>query len=120
MPNQKLYLLNAIPANAIPLPSVLVVYPVDWERAREIVRQYAEKGLPIESYIGHHSTAALLAKELGIDVAVNRGEAKLNVGDRAIVVVLKRRVSGDVEVDKGDVALLHVRVAHVSACTEEP
>jgi len=116
----KLYLLNAIPANAIPLPSVLVVYPIDWERAREVVRQYAERGLPIESYIGHQSTATLLAKELGIGVPVNRGEAKLDIGDRAIVVVLKRRVSGDVAVDKGDVVLLHVRVAHVSTCTEEP
>jgi len=45
--NQKprLLILNAIPASAAPAPAALLVYPIDWERARELVRNYEERNL---------------------------------------------------------------------------
>jgi len=113
----RLLLLNAIPANAILTPAALLVYPIDWERARELVRNYEERDV-LESYIGHASTAAVLSKELGVEVSVNRGEARLSIGDRAIVVVLNRRVSGDVAVSKDDLRLLSVYVVDVMECTQ--
>jgi len=113
----RLLLLNAIPANAIPAPAALLIKPIDWEMARWVVNSYAKHGV-VESYIGHQSTAAVLSKELGIEVPVNRSEARLNVGDRAIVAVLTRRVSGDVQVTKDDLRLLSVYVMDVMECTQ--
>ncbi len=78
--------------------SILTAYgtyryePLSMEQARALVREYRASGLPIESAIGHQSTAELLSALLEFSVAVNRSEFKQTCDDVALVFKLRNRV----------------------------
>lgn len=61
--------------------------PLDVAAARALVR-----ARPLESAIGHAAAAELLAALLGIDVPVRRVRARMDAGDRAIVLRLLERL----------------------------
>jgi hypothetical protein len=101
---KKVVLLNAF---VLPRkPMVVVTLPTNIENVREIIKK-AEK---IESYIGHEATAQLLTQLLSMEVTVNRGEYVPEVGDRAIIVRLKKRLEkpGDVKEIKVEDLEFHV------------
>jgi len=90
MEGKTIKLLNALPIAALQItPATLVV--------REIKPEEVPKNARYESYIGHPATAQLLSQLIGQEIPVNRGEAKLMPGDTILVVVLNKRVQGDVQ-----------------------
>jgi len=113
-----LYLLNAVPLNALPDNSALLIRKIDWHLAKQLVSRFRDLGYAVISYIGHQSTAEVISAELGLQVGVNRGEAKLQHGDHALVFVLTRRLQQgtDAKVTKDDLAVYHVFVLHPDAC----
>jgi len=111
-----LYLLNALPIGALPKSAAVLVREIDWVFAKQLVQRFTEYGFSIVSYIGHPSTAEVVGIELGLKIEVNRGEAKLEYGDHALVFTLARRVQGDVKVTKDDLRIYHVLVIHPDAC----
>jgi len=111
-----LYLLNSLPVSALPDNSAVLVRKIDWHLAKQLVSRFRDLGYAVISYIGHQSTAEVISAELGLQVGVNRGEARLQHGDHALVFTLSRRVQGDVKVTKDDLAVYHVFVVHPDAC----
>ena len=63
------------------------------EKAKAIISRAKELGLPIESYIGHKSTAELISQYLGISVEVKRAMYMPKSGDLALVFRLKKRLA---------------------------
>jgi hypothetical protein len=61
------------------------------EAARALVREYLERGLAVESAVGHEATAELLSLLLDHPVAVNRVEFRQRAGDVALVFKLRAR-----------------------------
>jgi hypothetical protein len=57
----------------------------------------------VTSYIGHASTAAVLATLLSVDVPVSRAEFKQAVGTRALVFALNARQAEGVILSKDDI-----------------
>ncbi|GEM_PF-2215430 len=103
---RRLVLLNAV----VPYNGFMHLQRVDIDTAAAIVATARKLGKPIESYIGHPATAAVLSKVLGIEVPVNRGmyqprpseqdqKTLRRVYDIALVFRLKKRLAkpGDVE-----------------------
>jgi len=62
------------------------------DEARDIVRKFQELG-EIISYVGYEQTAEYMARTLGIDVPLNRGQVDLQKGDIMLVCKLKYRVA---------------------------
>jgi len=112
----KLYLLNALPLNALPKSAAVLVREIDWSFAKQLVQRFVEYGFAVASYIGHQSTAEVISAELGLKIEVNRGEAKLEHGDHALVFTLTRRVQGDVKISKEDLKIYHVLITTEEAC----
>lgn len=82
------YLLNALPINAVEKPLILDVTPVSWLLFCEELKKSI-----FASYIGHESTAKALSMMCGIDIKVNRGMVeKFEHGDVIYVAVLSRRL----------------------------
>jgi len=98
----RLKILNALPIGALQHSHAHIeVREITPEKAREYAKSHE-----VESYIGHPSTAKALSQMLGVEVPVNRGEARLEHGDRLLIAVLTRRVQGtDVEVKPEDLRL---------------
>src|SRR5947209_5546444 len=65
--------------------------PMTLEEARALVHKFWREGKPIQSAIGHQTTAELLSSLLEYPVAVNRMEFKQTVGTLALVFKLKGR-----------------------------
>lgn len=90
METRKLTLLNT---------SILTAYgtyryePLSLEQAKALLRDYQRNGWPIQSAIGHQSTAELLSDLLEFHVPANRSEFKQAVNDVAMVFKLCRRIS---------------------------
>jgi hypothetical protein len=84
---KKVVLLNAVVTRS-DKPAIIVTMPASVDDVKALVK-IAER---VESYIGHDSTAKLLSKVLGIDVAVNRAMYTPEMGDIAVVVKLKKRL----------------------------
>jgi len=90
----RIKVLNALPVGALQVKAAHIEIR---EVTPELAREYA-KNHEVESYIGHPSTARALSEMLGVEVPVNRAEARLEHGDRLLIAVLTRRVTGDQEV----------------------
>ena len=86
---KRLVLLNAVVPPRKPM--LITVAPVSIEDVKRILA-VAKTAVPIESYIGHESTAQLLSQLLSVNIPVNRAEYSPEVGDLAVVVRLKRRL----------------------------
>jgi len=97
----RIKVLNALPIGALQVKQAHIeVREVTPEKAREYAKSHE-----VESYIGHPSTAKALSEVLGVEIPVNRSEAKLEHGDRLLIAVLTRRVQGDVEIRPEDLRL---------------
>jgi len=104
----KIKLLNALPLNALP-PAAKVTMEIE-EIVDPMDLRRIVANMKIESFIGHASTAKALQELLGQEVGVNRAEATLQRGDTVIVVVLKRRIQGDVDVNLADLRFFLVKI----------
>ena len=101
---ERVVLLNAmVPANEM----MAAMMKTDLQNAVNIIKQAKE----VVSYIGHKSTAELLARLSGREIPVNRGEYVPQSGDLAIVVRLTKRLQspGDVEVKPEDLEFWLIR-----------
>jgi len=116
---KKVYLLNALPLNALPPRAAVLVAEIGWEHAKVLAKSFADMGYEFVSYIGHQSTAEVVSKELRINVPVNRGEAKLEYDTHAFVFTLAKRVGGDMQVNKEDLKVYHVYIVPEEACLKE-
>lgn len=61
------------------------------EEARALVSKFQQEGKPIQSAIGHQTTAELLSALLGIAVAVNRMDVRQTIKTVALVFKVKGR-----------------------------
>lgn len=90
-----LYLLNAFvpPASGEGTMKVTRLGTLDLvsEGVQALARGYGDDD--VRSFIGHEATARLVARALGRDVDVDRGEARPEPGDGALVFRLRRRLS---------------------------
>src|SRR5437588_12958303 len=68
-----------------------VYQPLTPEEARALVRSFQQEGKPIQSAIGHQTTAELLSSLLEFPVAVNRVDFRQTVETIALVFKLKGR-----------------------------
>lgn len=65
---------------------------IDVETAKTLITSYEKRGAKVESAVGHSSTARLLTRLLGREVAYNRQQVKLQRGDAALCLMLKTRL----------------------------
>ena len=89
----RVVLLNAL----VPYNGFIYVDGADIYLAHDLVHGARARLRPVESYIGHESTAQLLSKTLGFEVKVNRGIYTPQQGDVALVFRLRGRPQGDVK-----------------------
>ena|SRR5947209_7131709 len=68
-----------------------IYQPLTLEEARTLVRRFRGEGKPIQSAIGHHTTAELLSRLLDHPVAANRVEFEQTVETVALVFKVKGR-----------------------------
>lgn len=90
------YLLNALPANALPEAWITTqkgnaTNAKRWLGGENLGDPPPEGGFV--SAIGHESTANVLSQLLGVDVPCERKQIALAVGDSAIIFSLKRRLA---------------------------
>lgn len=80
------------------------------EAARELIEEARRRGLVIDSYIGHPSTARVLTEALGVSIEARRAEYKPADKELALVVRLRRRPArpGELEVSLDDLQFLAV------------
>lgn len=65
--------------------------PVSLAEARDLVAGFAREGRPIQSAIGHKSTADLLSALLAYEVVADRRQFTQTIDDLALVFKLARR-----------------------------
>jgi hypothetical protein len=88
MNHSKLTLLNT---SIITAYGMYVYKSLTLEEAQALLHEFQRKGKPIQSAIGHQSTADLLSTLLEFPVGVNRMEFKQTVDDVGLVFKLKQR-----------------------------
>lgn len=88
MKEQKLTLLNT---SVLTSYGTFVYQSLTLQDAQELIRKFQAEDKPIESAIGHQSTADLLSMLLAFPVEVNRVEFKQTTDDVVLVFKLKGR-----------------------------
>lgn len=66
---------------------------VDAETARALVEEAKKRGIGIDSYIGHESTARLASQVLGVEVPVRRAMYQPAANEIALVFRLRKRLA---------------------------
>jgi len=106
VPRHRLVLLNAlVPPTK---PTFMLVVPIQLYEAVEIAKAAVGRGTPIESYIGHESTAKALTAAFGVEVPMNRAMYEPMAGDVAIVARVRGRPKAELEVKPEDLEFLLV------------
>jgi hypothetical protein len=90
MNEKRLILLNT---SVLTGYGAFVYEPLSLAEARRLIEEFQQAGRPIESAIGHQTTAELLSMLLEFPVAVNRVEFNQTVEDAALIFKLKQRVT---------------------------
>lgn len=91
--NGRVVLLNAV----VPHNGFMYIGEADIYLAQDLVHGARALNRPIESYIGHESTAQVLTRALGTEVKVNRGIYTPQQGDVSLVFRLSGRPQSDVK-----------------------
>ena len=65
---------------------------IDMETVRALAQEAAKKGIPVDSYVGHESTAKLASEILGVEVPARRAMYTPSKNEIAIVFRLKKRL----------------------------
>lgn len=115
-----IYLLNALPASALPEAHVTVKQGNTTNAKRWLGGENLGDSPPpggFISAIGHESTAHVLSQLLGVEVPCDRRQIALECGDSAVVFSLKRRlgegqVLGETELSSEDYSFVLVSVGH--------
>jgi len=100
----RMVFLNALPLNAIPYNSFVVICRrVRLEALRDLVADSV-----VESYIRHEATLKVVSSVLGVDLKPSSGLYSYIPGDALAVITLKKPVRGQevVEVKQEDLDVL--------------